>query len=73
MSHVFSVSAFDAFEGEENPNGSMRIFGIGTKVRVPTGQIGHVVSIGRSTLKVKLPTLQKAPVRSYQSHLLEIV
>jgi len=70
MSHVFAVSAFDAFEGEENPNGSMRIFGIGTKVRVPSGETGEVISIGRSTLKVKVP---KRPAKSYQTHLLDIV
>ena len=71
--HEFLVDALDLFEPEENPNGKMRIFGIGTRVRVPTGQIGHVVGIGRRTLKVKLPTLQRSPTRSYQSRLLEIV
>jgi len=70
MSHVFCVSTLDAFEHEENPNGGMRIFGIGTKVRVPTGETGEVVSIGRSTLKVKVP---KRPAKSYQSHLLDII
>jgi hypothetical protein len=70
MSHVFCVSTLNAFDHEEDPNGSMRIFGIGTLVQVPTGETGKVVGIGRSTLKVKVPN---RPVKSYPSHMLEIV
>ena len=65
----FFVSALDSLEPD--PNGQMRIFGIGTKVRVPTGQIGTVTKINRATLTVRLPTIKST--RSYQPHLLEIV
>jgi hypothetical protein len=63
----------DFFEPEENPNGGYRIFGIGTKVKVPTGQIGTVTKIGRKKLGVNLPTLQGSPTRSYEPRLLDIV
>jgi hypothetical protein len=69
-----TVVAFDIFDDrEEDPNGRVRIFGIGTKVRVPTGQIGTVTKIGRSKLGVTLPTLRGSPTRSYEARLLDIV
>lgn len=63
----------DFFDYEENPYGDLRIFGIGTKVKVPTGQIGTITKIGRKKLSVKLPSLQKKPTRSYEPYLLDIV
>lgn len=65
----FMISALDS--PEPDPNGEFRIFGIGTRVRVPTGQIGTVTKINRATLTVKLPTTKAT--KSYQPHLLEIV
>lgn len=65
----FMIAAFDPFEID--PNGQSRIFGIGTRVRVPTGQIGTVVKINRATLTVRLPSIKAT--RSYQPHLLEII
>ena len=69
----FFISACDNFEPETNPNGKARIFGIGTKVRTPTGQIGTVAKIGRSKLSVKLASLQGQPIRSFEARYLEII
>ena len=57
---------------EIDPNGSFRIFGIGTIVRVPTGEHGEVVKIGRKKLTVELATMRR-PCRSYYSHELVIL
>ena len=74
MKITMTETAFDIFDDrEENPNGGYRIFKIGTRVRVPTGQIGHVVKIGRYRLGVRLRTLQGNPTRMYEAQLLDII
>lgn len=51
---------------------TIRIFGIGTIVRVPTGEHGEVVKIGRKKLTVELATMRR-PRRAYYSHELMIM
>jgi dsDNA-specific endonuclease/ATPase MutS2 len=58
-------------ERDIDPNGGFRIFKLGTKVRVPTGQIGKIVKINRSSLTVKLPKIRS--IRSYRTCYLDIV
>lgn len=65
----FFVSAFDS--PEPDPNGKFRIFGIGTKVRVLTGQTGTVVQIHRKKLTVHVPAF--GGWRNYYPHQLEII
>jgi hypothetical protein len=61
------MNAFIGGNRDIDPNGGFRIFKIGTKVRMPEGEIGEVVKIGRGsrlTIKPEGKTL-----RSIQSHL----
>ena len=47
----FMVSAMDYADQEIDPNGSFRIFKIGTKVKImDTGEFGIVTKIGRHKL-----------------------
>lgn len=71
--NVFLVSAFDYAEPEIDPNGSFRIFGIGTKVQIlKTGEYGIVTKIGRRKLTVEIARL-KQPCRSFFPYELEIL
>ena len=69
----FLVSAMDYAAPEIDPNGSFRIFGIGTKVEIlQTGEIGTVTKIGRRKLTVEIARL-KQPCRAFFPYELEII
>ena len=71
--HEFFVSAMDYADQEIDPNGSFRIFGIGTEVQIlKTGEYGIVTKIGRRKLTVEIARL-KHPCRSFFPYELEIL
>jgi hypothetical protein len=66
------ISAMDYADREIDPNGSFRIFGIGTKVEIlKTGEIGIVTKIGRRTLTVKVAGVRRF-TRAFYPYELEI-
>lgn len=68
----FLVSAMDYAAPEIDPNGSFRIFGIGTKVEIlQTGEIGTVTKIGRRTLTVKIAGQRPRAFYPYELEILQ--
>ena len=69
--NIFLATTIDYADPEIDPNGSFRIFSIGTKVEIlNTGEIGHVIKIGRRTMTVKIAGQRP---RAFHPYELEII